>query len=149
LKKLVEGTDLKVALISSGMDGYLKRETDVLVSTPASLRHFGPEKVFSNLEVLALDEVDALITGGTKRTVFDMLRVINTIQIEKRSQLEEEEEKEIEEEKEKEIQQVQYIFSAATLPQNSLKNPLSFIEKVILFVFSNILFLFYLFYYPK
>lgn len=83
-----------------------------------SLKHFDTGKLFSNLRHVVLDEADALLDGGNRKSIHDVLRVVNELQTERT--------------KEKSDIPLQFVFSAATLPATAVKSPLAFIQEVTL-----------------
>ena len=109
LQTLAKDLPLKIHMIGSGFGVELGRDVDILVSTPGSLKHFDLSSLFSNLEHVVLDEADVLLDGGNKRSIHDILSVINSLQ-------------------QADKPPPQYIFSAATLPATALKSPLMFIQ---------------------
>jgi len=115
LTSLTTGLPLKIHLMTAGFGVEIEKDVDILVSTPGSLKHFGLSSLFGTLEHIVLDEADALLDGGTKKNVYNILRAVNDVKVARDNG-------------EKDPRPLQFIFSAATLPYTALKSPLMFIE---------------------
>jgi len=127
LGKLIKGTNLTTHLIGSGFGLEVKNNIDILVSTPGSLKHFDLHKILLNLEHLVLDEVDALLDGGSKKIIYDILATGNRIQLDR---IEKSKNLAVKQPQEKEkVTEIQYLFSAATLPSKAWKSPMRFIDE--------------------
>ena len=73
-------------VVFSGRKLSVRKNTHVVIGTPGGLKHYHLPRLFTNLELLVLDEADILLSGGEQEVAWQCMDVFKSLRKQKQDE---------------------------------------------------------------